>query len=62
MTATELRGWTSVYPDRPCNSEAVTEFYLFGIISRVKPVMLTSRNIGVRGGNKVGSKKSVSKL
>lgn len=36
--------------------------YWFGIISRLNPVMFTSRNMGVRGGSKAGVKNSTSKL
>src|SRR5208283_4867435 len=36
--------------------------YWFGKSSRVQPVVLTSRNNGVRGGNNAGVRKLVSKL
>lgn len=36
--------------------------YWFGMISLVKPVIFTSRKIDVRGGNKLESNNSTSKL
>jgi hypothetical protein len=36
--------------------------YWFGRMNSVKPMVLTARNIGVRGGKSSGFRKSVSKL
>ena len=43
------------YPSYP-------SYLFYGLMICAKPVMLTSRNIGVRGGRSAGVRNSVSKL
>jgi hypothetical protein len=47
-------------PSHP--AQLLTASHWLGMINREKPVMLTSRNIGVRGGSRLGCRNSTSKL
>jgi hypothetical protein len=58
--------WKKQRPGRGRDVEGKTkceiESHWLGSIRRVQPVVLMSRNNGVRGGNKAGVRKLVSKL
>lgn len=49
-------------PSRRRFADQTRRAYWFGRIIWLKPTVFTSRNIGVRGGSKLGVRKSESKL